>query len=150
MDGEQFKAELARLNDGAEAQKLAIKIADLIKNGDSAGLSKLGTQIEEKDGDMLEYVAGYPDGLPQDIALSITPCQYANLVIRAFAITVSNDTAKPVIRDGIIMIDGSDIDTTFSENMWRCETISGLQHKTEIGSKCAMTGAGCLEDPDLN
>nr|WP_246707659.1 hypothetical protein [Ensifer oleiphilus] len=146
MDEARLRAAVASLGDGAEAQRLEAKVADFVKSGDQAGLTQLAEQIELKDGD---FLAGL-DTLPnlQKIGLSMGPCHHANIAIRLIAMLISDGT-QPVIRGGVIMIDGTEIDSTFAETMHRCELIARLPKPArQIGSSCAMTG-DCGGDPDL-
>ncbi|GGA88401.1 hypothetical protein GCM10011491_15200 [Brucella endophytica] len=152
MDREQLIAGLSVFDDGADAQRLEDKIAELIEKGDENGLKNLGEQIREKDGPLLEGILAL--SLSADvtkIASSMTPCRHANIAIRLIALMISNGIAKPVIRSGIIMIDGTKMDSDFANYMWMCKNISRLPpHEPRIGSRCIMTGAGCQDDPDMN
>jgi hypothetical protein len=152
MDSTQLISALERLNDGNGAQKIAIELAELVERGDKIALATLGKQIEAEDGLLLSEIAGLnPNGGNEKsttMALSIRPCQYANLIIRVIALKISNGQAQPIIRRGTVMIDGTELDSDFAKHMWRCEVLNRLPHKTSIGSKCAMTG-DCKDDPDL-
>lgn len=117
----------------------------MIEKGDENGLKNLGEQIREKDGAFLEGIAALSLSAVEkditEIALSMGQCHHANIAIRSVALMISNDIAKPVIRNGVIMIDGTQVDNNFAEYMWRCEKISGLPpHEPKIGSRCIMTG----------
>lgn len=146
MDEVRLRAAVASLGDGAEAQRLEVEVADFVKSGDQAGLMKLAEQIDMKDGDFL----GRLDKIPnlEQIGLSIGPCHHANIAIRLIAILIADGT-QPAIRNGVIMIDGTEVDNTFAESMHRCELIARLSKPArQIGSSCAMTG-DCGDDPDL-
>lgn len=146
MDEVRLRAAVASLGDGAEAQRLEVEIADFVKSGDQAGLVKLAEQIELKDGDFLANLATIPN--LQQIGLSMGPCHHANIAIRLIAVLIADGT-KPAIRNGVMMIDGTEVDNTFAESMHRCELIARLPKQVrQIGSSCAMTG-DCSDDPDL-
>ncbi|WP_457585653.1 hypothetical protein [Ensifer canadensis] len=146
MDEARLRDAVASLGDGAEAQRLEAKVAEFVKSGDQVGLMKLVEQIEMKDGDFLGSLATIPNS--QQIGLSMGPCHHANIAIRLIAMSIS-DGAQPAIRNGVIMIDGTEIDNTFAESMHRCESIARLPKRArQIGSSCSMTG-DCGDDPDL-
>lgn len=160
MDEVRLQAAVASLADGAEAQRLEAKIADFVKSGDRVELTKLAEQIQVKDGDFLDLMAKVydrPEGLTvtlatdpnwQRIGLSMGPCHYANIAIRLIAISISKGI-QPAIRNGVIVIDGTQVDSLFAESMHRCELVARLPKTArQIGSSCAMTG-DCGEDPDL-
>lgn len=156
MDEVRLQAAIASLSDGAEARRLEAKVAELVKSGDRAELAKLAEQIRMKDGDVLNILAKVyerpedMDAAPewQQIALSMGPCHYANATIRIVAMAIANGS-QPAVRNGVIMIDGTEVDSIFAESMHRCEVISQLPKATrQVGSSCAMTG-DCADDPDL-
>ncbi|SDL32659.1 hypothetical protein SAMN05216328_101729 [Ensifer sp. YR511] len=156
MDEVRLQAAVASLGDGADAQRLEARVADLVKSGDQIELAKLAEQIRMKDGDFLDILAKFyeqpeqANATPgwQQIALSMGPCHYANAAIRIVAMKIANGT-HPAIRNGVVMIDGTEVDNIFAESMHRCELIARLPKSTwQVGSSCAMTG-DCADDPDL-
>nr|WP_312970110.1 hypothetical protein [Brucella intermedia] len=91
IDAQLLAAAAASYRDGAAAQQLEDRIADLIEAGDKAGLE-----------------------------------------------------------NGIVMIDGSEIDSTNATLIHTCENVNALPaHKARIGSRCYFTGA-CGDDPDMD
>ncbi|EJM99960.1 hypothetical protein [Phyllobacterium sp. YR531] len=153
-DKNQIMDALKSFGDGAEAQRLEYKVSSLIESGDQIGLKKLSEQIREKDGALLEAITAAAQSENKkdmaEISLSMGSCHHANIAIRVFALMLSEDGARPVIRNQLIMVDGSKIDDYFAESMWRCEHIRRLPpNMPKIGSRCIMTGAGCNDDPDM-
>ncbi|WP_235969126.1 hypothetical protein [Brucella tritici] len=164
MDTQELTTAAACYEDGAAAQQLEDRIADLIEAGDKAGLEALATQIERNDGPILEALAALmeengpaSDGTkpaPSDelarLAMAMGPCHQANIALRSIVLLVSAGEAEPVVRNGIVMIDGSEIDSTYASLIGICEKIKKLPaHRPRIGSRCVSTGV-CDDDPDMN
>ncbi|MBE0563239.1 MAG: hypothetical protein IH622_20825 [Ochrobactrum anthropi] len=164
MDTQVLATAAASYEDGAAAQQLEDRLADLIEAGDKAGLEALATQIERDDGPILEALAvlmeengpaldgtkpAHSDELAR-LAMAMGPCHQANIALRSIVLLVSAGEAEPVVRNGIVMIHGSEIDSTYARLIHICEKIKKLPaHRPRIGSRCSFTGI-CGDDPDMN
>ncbi|KAB2729436.1 hypothetical protein [Brucella intermedia] len=164
IDAQQLAAAAASYRDGAAAQQLEDRIADLIEAGDKPGLEALASQIEREDGPFLDALTALaeqnqaPAGeakpapgseLPR-LASALGPCHQANIALRIIVLLISNGGAEPVVRNGIVMVEGSEIDSTYATLIHICENVNALPaHKVRIGSRCYFTGA-CGDDPDLD
>lgn len=164
IDAQLLAAAAASYRDGAAAQQLEDRIADLIEAGDKAGLEALASQIEREDGPFLDALialaeqdqapAGEAKPAPGSelarLASALGPCHQANIALRIIVLLISNGEAEPVVRNGIVMIDGSEIDSTYATLIHICENVNALPaHKARIGSRCYFTGA-CGDDPDMD
>ncbi len=154
LDKNQIIDALKSFGDGAEAQRLEDKVSSLIESGDQIGLEKLSDQIREKDGALLEAITAVAQSENKkdmtEIGLSMGSCHYANIAIRSIALMLFEERTKPVTRNGMIMIDGTEMDDYFALQMSRCVLTTKLpNYEPKIGSRCIMTGVGCNDDPDM-
>ena len=157
IDAQQLAAAADTYRDGAAAQQLEDRIADLIEVGDKAGIEVLATRIRKQDGPFLEALAALKeqndpaaDKEFAQLAEVMGPCHQANIALRTIVLLVSAGEAEPVVRNGIVMIDGSEIDSTYATLIHICEKVNALPaHRARIGSSCSYTGA-CGDDPDMN
>lgn len=164
MEAKELAAAVISFEDGAAAQRLEDRIADLIEAGDKAGLDALATQIKKQDGPFFEALAVLQEqnepvaegaepvasNAFAQLAMTMGPCHQANIALRSIVLLVSAGETEPVVRNGIVMIDGNEIDSTYASSISICEKIKKLpDHRPRIGSRCAFTGV-CGDDPDMN
>jgi len=98
---------------------------------------------------------GRTSDLGAKVALSLDSCGNAGLQLRGLLGLIIADSAKPVIRNGRAMFDGTSLDTDYSESMSRCELVSrrisaSSQAERLVGDRCSSTGVGCMDDPDFS
>mgnify|MGYP000944175443 CR=1 FL=1 len=164
MDTQELTTAAACYEDGAAAQQLEDRIADLIEAGDKVGLKALATQIEREDGPFLEALAAFQEQSEPGaeevepaasdefarLAMAMGSCHQANIALRTIVLLVSAGEAEPIVRRGLVMIDGSEIDSTYASLIHICEKVKKLPaHRPRIGSRCVSTGV-CDDDPDMN
>ncbi len=163
IDAQELAAAAASYEDGAAAQQLEDRIADLIEAGDKVGLKALATQIEREDGPFLEALAAFQEQSEPGaeevepaasdefarLAMAMGSCHQANIALRTIVLLVSAGEAEPIVRSGLVMIDGSEIDSTYASLIHICEKVKKLPaHRPRIGSRCVFTGV-CGDDPDM-
>lgn len=145
--------KLMPLTDLSESQRLESEFSALVEKGDSAGIQRLASRIEQADGEMMQQAkAIFEGGAKGDsrAALAIGPCHYAGYLVRFFAVSAAAGQIEPVFRAGTVMIDDNPLDDLFSENMARCERLSKQAGNVrKIGTSCVVAGVGCDIDPDM-
>ena len=157
-ENDALSASLAAFGDAAAARRLEDQIADLVKKRNQAGMTRLVGQIAQNDGAFMEKMGSLtqaknrvPDPEMARSAMALGPCHHAGFLLRKMAFALADGQAKPIIRNGVIMIDGTHMDDMYAEQMSRCERLAKQpMRKIKIGSMCSVNGSGCDEDPDMD
>lgn len=134
-DAGLFEA-VRQFGEPATALELEETIVDLVRTQDHTGLQRLAEQIDQKDGNVLEAIAGVAQGTASAddpdmtrIALSLGPCHYANVLVRDVAFVIA-EGSEAIIRNGVVDVDGTQVDEMYAQMMTDCERLKGHPART--------------------
>lgn len=176
MPREHFMALVMPMADLEANRRLENELSALVERNDRSGIEALGDRIRSENGQALDMLAAMarrvtaaepsarsaehppragegaasPTSPDEGIILSLGPCHYAGMLLRTLVIGAARGDAKPVFRQGTVMVDASRLDALFAQNMDRCEIIKHSRSPARrVGNRCLTTGHGCLDDPDF-
>jgi hypothetical protein len=156
LDRAQLAAGLAAFREPGTVRSLENRLVSLVERKDAAGLRTLASEIRRKDGAILDGLEALAkevraSGTASDpdlarLAMSIGPCQHANLLVRRIVLAIAAGEVDPVLRDDAVRLRDSPADGLYPEMILRCEKLAGLPARTpRLGGACPPGADACGE-----